>query len=94
MKTLDPIDQGAESVPPREPTQLSLATMRCMLIIIVSLVVWTGAAAMAVGAAHDLLDLSTKLTWFGGGAATLPVALSTFITLDRLIQAPTATNAR
>lgn len=92
MNTLDRIDRGADSVPPREPTQLPLATMRWLLISAISVAVWAGAVAMAVGAAHELLDLSTKWTWLGGGAATLPIALRTFITLDRLIQAPRATS--
>lgn len=79
-------------MPPVEPMQLSLATLRRLLIIAVSVAVWAGAAAMAVGAASELLNLSAKWTWLGGVAATLPVALSTSITLDRLIQAPRATS--
>lgn len=90
MTTLDRIDPPAESTPPREPTQLPLVAMRWLLISATTLMVWVGAAAMAVSAAHGLTDLNTGWAWLVGVSATLPVALSVFPTLDRLIETPAA----
>lgn len=93
MNSLAPNDRRVESSSSITSTQISLATIRWSLITAVSIGVWIGSSAMAVSAAHYLLDLSAVLAWMGSGAATLPVALSTFSSLDRLIQAPQPANS-
>lgn len=88
MTTVDRINPTAESAPLREPAQLPLVAMRWLLISVITLIVWVGAAVMAVSAAHGLTDLTTGWAWFVGVSATLPVALSVFPTLDSLIETP------